>query len=148
MTTGSIPASWRGNAARYRMMGSKCTKEGNIIFPPRVICPKCGAPAEEDYVLSGKGKLVNYTVIHVPPRHQELMAPYVVGVIQLEEGPRVTAQIVGVEIENVAEALKPEIPMVSTFRKYSSESPESVIVYGYKFMPSSLYLPLGMEKKD
>lgn len=138
MTTTSIPSSWRTIPGRYRLAGSKCTKEGRILFPPRVICNHCGAPTEDGVPLSGKGKLIDYTVIYVPPLRHELLAPYILGLVQLDEGPILTTQIVGIGQENITK-LSPGIRMTAAFRKYGSEASDAVILYGYKFIPDELY---------
>lgn len=134
----SIPSSWRSIAGRYRLIGTKCSKEDKVYFPPRFICPDCGEVCEEGVQLSGRGTLVSFTVIHVPPRHHQLHAPYIMGLVKLEEGPVITTQIVGVDVDSV-EDLKEGTPMVATFRKYGSEKTDAVIVYGYKFMPAFIY---------
>ncbi|MHA1992307.1 MAG: Zn-ribbon domain-containing OB-fold protein [Candidatus Hodarchaeales archaeon] len=138
MTTLSIPSSWRTISGRYRLLGTRCSKEDIKYFPPRFVCPSCGGPCEDGIKFSGKGKLVDFTIIHVPPLHQQLLTPYIMGLVQLEEGPIVTTQIVGVGMEGVNE-LKEGRPMIATFRKYGAETSDAVIVYGYKFTPADLY---------
>ena len=138
MTTLSIPSSWRTMNGRYRLLGTKCVKDNINYFPPRFICPKCGGPCEDGIHFSGKGKLIDFTIIHVPPLHQQLQTPYIMGIVQLDEGPMLTTQIVGVGMEGISE-LKEGTRMISTFRKYGAEATDAVIVYGYKFTPEHLY---------
>ena len=140
MTTTSIPSSWRTIPGRYRITGSKCTKEGRILFPPRVICNYCGAPTEDGMPLSGKGKLVDFTVIYVPPLRHELLAPYILGLVQLDEGPIVTTQIVGIAQQDIAR-LTPGLRMIASFRKYGSEAADAFIIYVYKFIPDEINQP-------
>jgi len=134
MTTLSIPSSWRTISGRYRLTGSHCPKEKKTHFPPRVICPSCGAATEDGAPLSGKGTLLSFTVIRVPPVHQQLQTPYIMGLIKLQEGPVITSQIVGLGVQSLAE-LKIGMPMMAIFRKYGAEAADAVIVYGYKFTP-------------
>jgi uncharacterized OB-fold protein len=84
-------------------------------------------------ILSGKGELLNYTVVKVPPDGLELAIPYTMGLIKLDEGPIVVSEVTGVESEklNIGARLK------LAFRKYGAESSDSVIVYGYKFIPEN-----------
>ena len=142
MTRLSIPSSWRSITARYRLIGTKCTKEKISYFPPRFVCPSCGDPCEDGVNFTGKAKLVDFTVIRVPPLHQQLQTPYIIGLVQLDveegKGPTVTTQIVGVGMEGIGE-LKQGLPMVATFRKYGAEASDAVLVYGYKFTPANLY---------
>jgi len=88
-----------------KLMGSKCQKCGSIYVPPRPICPKCHASEMELVAMKGKGKLAAYTVVTVgPPMMVEegfdRDHPYCSGVVELEEGVRVTARILGVDVMN------------------------------------------------
>jgi len=47
--------------------------------------------------LKGKGTVVSYTVIHEAPAQDKMMKPYVLVIIQLEEGCRLTAQVIDVD---------------------------------------------------
>jgi uncharacterized OB-fold protein len=85
----------------------------------------------KDLKLSGKGKIVTYSIIHVAPEYFEDQAPYPIAVIQLDEGPRVTAQIVDCDINKI----KIGMPVQSTFRKIQEDGYLGAIYYGYKFTP-------------
>jgi uncharacterized OB-fold protein len=85
------------------LIGSRCTQCHALAIPQRPICPKCHSNHTEVINFSGDGKLVAYTVISVPP---VMMAeagysannPYCVGIIELSEGPRISAQILDVDM--------------------------------------------------
>lgn len=85
-----------------RLMGSRC-KECNAIFaPPRPICIKCHSSDMEWVEMKGRGKLAAFTCIAIGPAFMEEEGydrnnPYCVGVVELEEGPRVDARIEGVD---------------------------------------------------
>jgi uncharacterized OB-fold protein len=53
----------------------------------------------------------------------------VLAIVELEEGPRLTAQVVGVSEKEVK--IGDEVEMV--FRKIMEDSEEGLIHYGYKF---------------
>lgn len=80
--------------------------------------------------LKGKGKVVTYSIIHVAPESFEEQVPYPIAVIELEEGPRLTAQIVDCDIDEVNIGMEVEV----TFRKIQSEGECGAIYYGYKFI--------------
>ena len=81
------------NLAQGKLMAGKCTQCGKIHLPPRPLCDNCFSQTFEWVEVSGKGKLVSYTVIHIaPPQFQEL-APYAVGIIELENGLRIPGMI-------------------------------------------------------
>lgn len=74
---------WEGLKNR-KFLTTKCKICGEVFFPPRSHCPNC-LSQELDWVeLSGKGKLYSWTEIYVAA--SEFEPPYVVGIIDLEEG--------------------------------------------------------------
>ncbi len=85
------------------LIGSHCQECGAYFVPQRRICPKCHSEKSEIVTLSGKGKLAAYTVISVPPVSMAEAGynagnPYCVGIVTLAEGPRISAQIVDLDI--------------------------------------------------
>ena len=82
-----------------KLMAAKCGNCGTLLLPPRPVCTKCFSTDFEWVKLKGRGKLLSYTVIHVSPVQFQSMAPYTVGIVELEEGPRLPGMIRGVEPE-------------------------------------------------
>jgi uncharacterized OB-fold protein len=74
-----------------KLMGTKCRDCGTTSFPPRADCPKCMSEKFEWTESSGKGSLHTYTIIHAAPTGFEDMAPYKLGVLDLEDGGRLLA---------------------------------------------------------
>lgn len=125
-----IVRGWRHIPQRYNLIGSKCSHCGEVFFPKRVICPECRRKGKlEDIKFSGKGKIHSYSVIHTPTDDFKTIAPYVVAIIELEEGARITSQIVDCDPDN----LNIEDPVEMVFRKIREEGDDGVISYGYKF---------------
>jgi len=85
----------------------------------------------EKIKLSGKGMLYSYTIIHTPPSKFEGQAPYAVGIVELEEGPRITSQIVDCELNKIKIGMKVE----AVFRKIQEDGDTGAIYYGFKFKP-------------
>jgi uncharacterized OB-fold protein len=52
--------------------------------------------------VSGNGKLISFTVIHVAPEEFSEEVPYYVAIVELEEGTRISARLLGYD------PLKPE----------------------------------------
>ena len=75
------------------LMATKCKKCGVLTFPPRADCVECMSHEYEFIEISGKGTLHTYTKIAAAPTGFEELAPYIVGVIDLEEGGRLLAWI-------------------------------------------------------
>ncbi len=84
-----------------KLMAVKCRSCASLLLPPKNVCPKCFSTDLEWTKLEEKGKLLTYTVIHVPPRQFQSMAPYAVGIIKLEDGPHLLGLIRGVKPEEV-----------------------------------------------
>ncbi|MEM2906494.1 MAG: Zn-ribbon domain-containing OB-fold protein [Candidatus Odinarchaeota archaeon] len=95
-----------------KLKGLKCSSCNSIIVPPRYKCVQCGSTDFKWVDLSGRGRLLTYTVVHVPPKKFTAEAPYAIGIIQLAEGPRLEARIVNVDVAKHAQTLKTGMEMV------------------------------------
>lgn len=127
------PASvWRQQPQRYRLEAAKCAKCGKIHFPPRLICDGCHSRAFEKIRLSGKGKVVAFTVIQIGPEQFQDQQPYPVAIVEMEEGVRLTCQVADADKDEV----KIGIPVRLQFRKIQADGEHGVIAYGYKAVPS------------
>jgi uncharacterized protein len=84
-----------------RLMAGKCVKCGKIHLPPRPLCDNCYSQAFTWMQISGKGKLLTYTVIHVAPAQFQALAPYAVGIVELEGGLKIPGMINGVSQEEL-----------------------------------------------
>jgi uncharacterized OB-fold protein len=73
----------------------KCVDCGAVIAPPSGSCYECGSSSMTWTEVSGKGKLVAFTVIHVAPDQFAEEAPYYVAIVELPEGTRVSARLLG-----------------------------------------------------
>lgn len=125
-----IVRGWRHIPQRYNLIGSKCLQCGEVFFPMRVICPKCRRKGKlEDIKFNGNGKIHSSSVIHTPTDEFKNISPYPVAIIELDEGAKITSQIVDCDTEDIE--IGQEVELV--FRKIRAESDEGVISYGYKF---------------
>ncbi len=84
-----------------KLMGGQCEKCGAIHLPPRPLCDKCFSKEFKWTEMPQTGKLLTYSIIHVAPVQFQQMAPYAVGIIQLENGLRIPGMIRGVEHEKI-----------------------------------------------
>ena len=130
----AIPRFWREIPSRYNLVGSRCGNCGAVDFPPRVVCPRCGRRSlgkMERTKLKGRGKVVTFTVIHDAPKDFDMMKPYVLAIVEMEEGVRITSQVIDVEPSEVKIGMAVE----TAFRKLGQDGEAGVIHYGYKFRP-------------
>ena len=123
---------WRLLQPRYNLCGTKCGTCGDHFFPPRNICPNCRRKSKiESFKFSGKGKVYSYTVVRAPPTGFEYQKPYLVAVIELVEGARLTSQVVDCTPDDIEIGMDVEM----TFRKIIADDDAGIIRYGYKFRP-------------
>lgn len=73
----------------------RCAECGKLSVDAGRPCPFCGSPGGSAVVLSGRGRLVSWTVIRVAPARYAGEAPYTVGLLELPEGLRLTARLEG-----------------------------------------------------
>jgi len=125
-----LPRFHRMRRALYHLEGGACRACDRRYFPPRPLCPACRG-ALEPFAFSGRGTLYSFTRVLQPPRGFASIGPYAVGMVRLEEGPLVTAQLAdtdGVDLE-----IGQPVEMVT--RKIRDAEEHGFIVYGYKFRP-------------
>ncbi|MFZ5633282.1 MAG: Zn-ribbon domain-containing OB-fold protein [Bacillota bacterium] len=132
----SIPMYRRTVPQRYRLAGQRCVRCGGVNFPPKAVCKHCLTGKEfEDIPLSGKGTVYSYTVIAgggAPPEftgEARCKGSYPVVLVELEEGPRIIAQLINPPEEGISIGMKVE----AVFRRIYEE--EGVVRYGFKFRP-------------
>jgi hypothetical protein len=84
-----------------KLMAAKCNKCGNILLPPKSICPKCLTNDLSWIEVRNRGKLLTYTVIHVSTAQFQSMAPYALGIVKLDDGPNLIGMIRGIETSKI-----------------------------------------------
>jgi uncharacterized OB-fold protein len=84
-------------AERPQLLGSRCPSCGEVFFPRRHVCAKCLHEGCDDVALSPTGTIYTWTYVHVPlfANAMAKVSAYGVGQIDLPEGPRVQAILVG-----------------------------------------------------
>jgi len=71
----------------------KCQRCNRLFVPPRYGCPQCAETQFDEVTLSGKGRIMTYTTIRVPPSGFENQVPYDIAIIELPEGINFTARL-------------------------------------------------------
>ncbi|ACJ16792.1 hypothetical protein, conserved [Thermococcus onnurineus NA1] len=125
-----VSRHWRHFREKYRLIGSKC-ENGHVHFPKRSICPVCGSRNIEEIELSGKGKVLSWTIVRNPPSGFEYYKPYPLALIELEEGITVLAQLTDVDPEEIDFGMEVEV-VTKKIREFEEDG---IILYGYKFRP-------------
>jgi uncharacterized OB-fold protein len=128
----AVPRFWRRLKNLYNLIGTRCLACGEYYYPPRHMCPNCRRDGKiEPFKFKGTGEVVTYTVIHSAAKNYAMHTPYVLAIIKLDEGPRLTSQVICSPGE-VSIGMR----VRSVFRKLGEESERGMIYYGTKFIPA------------
>ena len=87
----------------HKLMGSRDRNSGAIFLPPRPLNPENFSVDMEWHEFVGKGKLQAFTIVYIATTAMieagyDRKNPYCVGIIKTEEGPMVSAFIMGVDV--------------------------------------------------
>jgi len=100
---------WEG-AKRGKLRMQKCGDCGHIRYPISHVCPKCLSYNFNWTDLSGRGEVFSYIVFYqLYNKAFEKDIPYNVALVQLEEGPRMYSNVVGVDNDAVKVGDKVEV---------------------------------------
>lgn len=75
----------------------RCLDCREHYFYPRAFCPRCASRNVEWTLVSGRAKLVSYIVNHRPGPSFADVSP-VIAIVELDEGPRMMTNIVGIDV--------------------------------------------------
>ena len=109
---------WAG-ARRHELRIQRCRACGNAYFFPRPFCPLCSSDDVEWFTASGRGRLYSYVINHRAPPNFRDIAPYVIAVVELEEGPRLMTNIV--DVEPTPENLPIDLPVEVTWEEQEGD---------------------------
>ena len=76
-----------------RLTTTRCRACGHLTFPPRLLCPDCWGQDVEWTRLSGRGILHSFTEVWAAPGPFAAEVPYVLGLVDLEEGVRCLSRV-------------------------------------------------------
>ena len=93
-------AFWEATADD-RLLVRSCADCGAAFHPPRAICPECHSDATEWIEAGGRGTVYTYSVMRQNHGPFGEAVPYVLAYVELEEGPRLLTNVVGVDVEDV-----------------------------------------------
>ncbi len=115
------------------LVGSRCHKCGEVLFPKRDMCGNCLEEDTEEIALSSRGKIAGFTVVrHQPPapyKGPEPFVPFGLAEVELPEGLSVLAQLAGCDVDS----LKINTHVDLTFEnQYQDEQGDDVVMYKFK----------------
>lgn len=91
---------WEG-LAQGELRIQRCNACAKAVFYPRALCPHCYADQLSWIVASGKGTIYSYTVAHQAFGPFAADVPFVVALIELEEGVRMMSRLLDAPRERV-----------------------------------------------
>ena len=91
---------WEG-LAQGELRIQRCDTCSRHVFYPRAICPHCFWDQLSWITATGKGTIYSYTVVHQAYGPYADEVPFVIAIVELEEGVRMMTRIVGAPREQV-----------------------------------------------
>ena len=89
-----------------RFVTSKCSKCGNVSFPPQADCPSCMGDEFTWVDLGREATLVTFTEVRVAPASFSENGPYIIAIGELAGGLKVLAWLEGVSLEDAKPGMK------------------------------------------
>ena len=105
-------------AREQQLVVQRCSGCGALRFPPREICSRCLSTEGSWRPVSGRGEIFSFNIMH-QIYHPGFAAevPYAVVVVRLEEGPKITSNLVGCPVDAITVGL----PVEMIFERLSPE---------------------------
>lgn len=91
---------WEG-LAQGELRIQRCDACARAVFYPRALCPHCFSERLSWIVASGKGTIYSYTVAHQAFGPFATETPFVVAIVELEEGVRMMTRIFDASRERI-----------------------------------------------
>ena len=96
--------------ADQRLLLQRCRRCGQLQFYPRPTCTTCGAAELDWEAASGRGSVYTFTVARRATHPAFAGAePYVIAIVELDEGPRLTGNVVECPVDDVSVGLRVEL---------------------------------------
>jgi len=123
---------WRERRQRYLNEVARCKGCGKMHYPPRLVCDGCRGRDFEIRRMSETGKVLTWSVIRVAPPAFAQEVPYVVAVLEMDDGTRIMAQVADVTADEVKTGMRVRLE----FRRIRQHGRTGVIAYAHKAVPA------------
>ena len=121
-----------GDGSEGVLLGTVCNNCGEHFFGAPTFCPNCTSGDLKEVELGKQGILRTYTVIWAPPPGWQGTVPYILGAVELPEGPEILSEV----IDCPQESLKVGMKMELTLRVGGTDQEDNEIMV-YKWRPAS-----------
>ena len=122
------------DGAEGALLGHRCLDCGIVVFGPATFCQGCTSGNLDPVELGKRGELYSYTVVRVPPQGWPGDVPYILGQVDLTEGPQVLAEVIDCPEDRLKIGMAVELALVTV------EAPnggEAKVVYKWKPAPDA-----------
>jgi hypothetical protein len=110
---------WDG-LREQKLMLPRCRTCGRAFFYPRALCPFCHTSDIEWFQASGRGRLYSFEIVYQTiSKAFKVKPPYVLAMVELEEGPRLMSNLVNIEPD--PKRIRCEMPVEVVFEKLTEE---------------------------
>jgi len=110
---------WDG-AREGKLMIPRCEACGKAFLYPRVLCPHCASRDVVWVQASGRGRLHTFAIAHqILNKAFRVKPPVILAMVELEEGPRLLTNLVGVEPD--PEAIRCDMPVEVVFERLTDQ---------------------------
>ena len=104
-------AFWFEGARQHRLLIQRCKQCGTLRHPPRPMCSECRSYDWDVVDAAGRGSVYSFVVNHYP-QVPAFDYPLAVGLIELEEGTRLVANVIGVDPGDIRVGMPVEVEWV------------------------------------
>lgn len=112
----NVPAStaetaeyWAG-CARHELVIQRCADCATYQFYPRVMCTTCSGKSLQWVRASGRGRVKSFTIVRrAVSEAYAAEVPYVVALVELEEGPTMMSNVVGCNVDEIRMGMPVEV---------------------------------------
>jgi uncharacterized OB-fold protein len=91
-----------------KLMGTKCRDCGTKYLPPRNHC-RCGSSRIDWFEAPSKGKILTYSLIAKPSENMYKYAPYMIIIVELDDGLRILAELSNSTLKSVKVGMQVEV---------------------------------------
>ena len=84
-----------------RIMGLRCSNCRETIFPAKILCPQCGSNNLDPIQLKNSGIVCTFTTNYIPAESREAEVPYVIVIVELDDGPWIMGNLTGIAPDQV-----------------------------------------------
>ena len=93
------------------LVGFRCNECSTTVFGLAIFCQSCTSTDLEAVDLGAKGTLFSYTIVRIPPAGWPGEVPYVLGQVELPQGPQVLAEVVDCEHDDLKIGMAVELTL-------------------------------------